>query len=491
MKMLYSRCAGLDVHKKSVCACIRISQGQQTSQVMRTFGTFTEDLEGLRDWLREHKVNHVAMESTGVLWIPVWNVLEQCEMEFTLTLINPQHVHALPGHKTDRKDGQRIAELLQYGLLKGSFIPPPPIRELRDLSRRRTHLQGDRNRVINRIRRLLETANIKLGSVVSDITGRTASLILGEICRGNQIPEELVKLAQASLKNKRAELISSLKGFYSEHFRWLLTEAVQDLAHLDRKLQPLDRQLAQRLRAHPDLIRRLCTIPGVDFTTAAVIVAEIGSDMSRFPDAAHLVSWAGLCPGNNESAGKRFSSCMRKGNRYLRRVLTQSAWSITHKKDCFLTSLFWRVAARGGRKKAAMAVANRILTIAWHIINNESTAYREIGGNHHDRLHPERSARRLMRRLEQIGFEVTVKPKIAEPAPVQESVAPSPSTVGRQIRRSRAAILASSTSHKKPEVTPADPTICRRCARWGIACIHVRNAGRCSPTVTQSTESVT
>ncbi len=455
--MLYSRCAGLDVHKKNVCACIRISQGQQTSQEMRTFGTFTEDLEGLRDWLREHKVSHVAMESTGVFWIPVWNVLEQCETKFALTLINPQHVHALPGHKTDRKDGQRIAELLQYGLLKGSFIPPPPIRELRDLSRRRTHLQGDRNRVINRIRRLLETANIKLGSVVSDITGKTASLILGEICRGNCTAEELVKLAQASLKNKRAELISSLKGFYSEHFRWLLTEAVQDLAHLDGKLQPLDRQLAKRLLAHTDLIRRLCTIPGVDFTTAAVIVAEIGLDMSRFPDAGHLVSWAGVCPGNNESAGKRFSGRMRKGNRYLRRVLTQSAWSITHKKDCFLTSLFWRVAARGGRKKAAMAVANRILTIAWHIINNEGTGYREIGGNHHDRLHPQRSARRLMRRLEQIGYEVSVKPKSAEPTLVPEPTTPPTCSAGRRSRRSRSVIPASGTPHKKPEGKPAAP----------------------------------
>ena len=326
--------------------------------------------------------------------------------------------------------------------------------------------------------------------MVSDITGKTASLILGEICRGNQIPEELVKLAQASLKNKRAELISSLKGFYSEHFRWLLTEAVQDLAHLDRKLQPLDRQLAQRLRAHPDLIRRLCTIPGVDFTTAAVIVAQIGSDMSRFPDAAHLVSWAGVCPGNNESAGKRFSGAMRKGNRYLRRVLTQSAWSITHKKDCFLTSLFWRVAARGGRKKAAMAVANRILTIAWHIINNEGTAYREIGGNHHDRLHPERSARRLMRRLEQIGFEVSVKPKRAEPTPIPEPATPPTCSKGRQSRRSRTAIPASGSTQKQG-VSPADPSICRRCAHWGIACIHVRNAGRRSPALTQPTESIT
>jgi transposase len=429
------------------------------------------------------------MESTGVFWIPVWNVLEQCEANFVLTLINPQHVHALPGRKTDRKDGQRIAELMQYGLLKASFIPPPPIRELRDLSRRRAHVQEDRNRVINRIRRLLETANIKLGSVVSDITGKTASLILAAICRGNCTPEELVKLAQASLKNKRTELMASLKGFYSEHFRWLLRESVQDLATLDGKLEPLDRQLGKRLLPYADPIRRLCTIPGVDFTTAAVIVAEIGWDMSRFPDAAHLVSWAGLCPGNNESAGKRFSGRMRKGNRYLRRVLTQSAWSVTHKKDCFLTSLFWRVAARGGRTKAAMAVAHRILTIVWHILQTEGAVYREVGESHADRLHPQRSARRLVRRLEQIGFEVSVKLKSVEPAPTP--AAPPAKAAHRRSRKSQQATPASTTPHPKTEAIPADPGVCRRCARWGIACIHVRNAKRRSPASASPTESVT
>jgi hypothetical protein len=300
----------------------------------------------------------------------------------------------------------------------------------------------------------------------------------------------LVKLAQASLKNKRTELIASLKGFYSEHFRWLLTEAVQDLAHLDHKLEPLDQQLAKRLLPYEDLIRRLCSIPGVDFTAAAVIVSEIGFDMSRFPDAAHLVSWAGLCPGNNESAGKRFSGCMRKGNRYLRRVLTQSAWSITHKKDCFLTSLFWRVSARGGRTKAAMAVAHRILTIAWHIIQNEGAVYRELGESHQDRLHPQRSARRLLHRLEKLGFDVSVKPK-AEPAPAPESAAPLSIKLNSRSRRSKSATPASTTPQQTPEASPADPNVCRRCARWGIACIHVRNAKRHSQPLAPPEESVT
>ncbi len=328
MNLVYQCCAGLDVHKKSVSACIRIQQGEQTRIETALFGTFTADLERLRDWLQQYGVQQIAMESTGVFWMPVWNVLERDDSKrFELTLINPQHVHALPGRKTDQRDCRRIAELHQYGLLRSSFIPPAPVRELRDLTRRRTHLQGERNRVLNRIRRLLETANIKLGSVVSDISGKTAMLIMAEIVRGNCDPASLSELAQASLKNKKAELMSSLHGFYSDHFQWLLGQALHELRYLDKTLDQVDRQLAKHLRPHADLVRRLCTIPGVDFTTAAVILAEVGFDMTRFADAAQLASWAGLCPGNNESAGKRFSSRTRKGNRYLRRAGMRAACS--------------------------------------------------------------------------------------------------------------------------------------------------------------------
>jgi transposase len=477
MELLYGRCAGLDVHKKSVSACILITDGNQTRKETATFRTFTADLERLCKWLEEHQVNHVALESTGVFWIPVWNILERSPTGFKLTLINPQHMHALPGHKTDQKDCERIAELLQHGLLKGSFIPPRPIRELRDVTRRRTHLQSDRNRVLNRIRRLLETANFKLGSVVSDINGRTAHLILDELADGHCDPKELAQLAKASLKNKKIELAASLHGFYSEHFRWLLSEAVQELADLDRKLEQVDKRLAKQLQPHADLILRLCTIPGVDFTTAAVIVAEIGLDMSRFPDAAHLSSWAGLSPGNNESAGKRYSSSTCKGNRYLRRILTQSAWSLMRKKDCYLTALFRRVSIKGGRKKAALAVAHRMLIIAWHIIQ-DGTVYKELGGNHYDRLHPDRSARRLIKRLEQIGFQVAVKKTPPESAPTSDpavSVLKEPACNDHQSRRSKLPITDTS-SPRAAKKKPADPALCRRCARWGIPCIHVRNA---------------
>lgn len=461
MNILYPCCAGLDVHKKSVSACIRIRRGNRTEIKTAVFATFTQDLEDLGHWLEQNEVRQVAMESTGVYWTPVWNILERCDGPFELTLVNAQHVHALPGRKTDRQDCQRIAELLQYGLLRGSFIPPRPVRELRDLTRRRTHLQQDRNRIINRIERLLETVNIKLRSVLSDLTGKTATLILQEMVRGGSNPDRLVELAKGSLRRKKKELAASLKGFFTEHFRWLLGEALQELGALDRKLLAMDKRLAECLRPHGDLILRLCTIPGVDFTTAATILAEVGFDMSRFPDAGHLASWAGLCPGNNESAGKRFSGRTRKGNRYLRRALVQSAWSILRKKDCFLTAFFYRVAVRRGMKKSAIAVARRMLTIAWHIIG-EGGVYQELGGNYYDRLRPERTARRLSRRLEQIGFKVTLQPQESVPQKITPPAAPGTRTPSRS-------------------PVAADPAVCRRCAKWGIPCIHARNAMLRSP----------
>jgi transposase len=276
VRLLYRRCAGLDIHKSSVSTCIRIRHRTNIEIETAVFGTFTEQLQQLRDWLRRHRIRQVAMESTGVYWIPVWNVLEECG-EFELTLVNPQQVRALPGSKTDRRDAGRIAELLQYGLLRGSFIPPRPVRELRDLTRRRTHLQSDRNRVINRISRLLETANIKLGSVISDLTGRTGTLILEQISYGCTNAEQLTGLARGTLKKKKAELALSLHGFYSEHFRWLLEEALDELRHLNRKLLEVDKRIGESVKPHIELIGRLCTIPGIEFTTATTIIAEIGS----------------------------------------------------------------------------------------------------------------------------------------------------------------------------------------------------------------------
>ncbi|CAA9288804.1 MAG: Mobile element protein, partial [uncultured Chloroflexia bacterium] len=304
MKLVYARCAGLDVHKKTVNVCIRRGKGNKVEVIRGMFCTFTEDLERMRDFLHQHKVHRVVMESTGVYWIPIWNVLEQSAWMFNVVLVNPQHVRALPGQKTDEKDCERLAELGQYDMLRGSFIPPPQVRRWRDLTRRRTHLQQDRNRLINRICRLLETANLKLSSVVSDIVGKTGWAILNAIARGEADVDALAGLACGSLKGKRAELRAALRGFITPHFRWLLKELLEDLSRLDAKLTGLDALIREAMKDHQAEIQRLCTIPAVKETTAWTILAELGTDMSRFCDAAHVASWAGLCPGNCESAGK-------------------------------------------------------------------------------------------------------------------------------------------------------------------------------------------
>jgi transposase len=441
MKLLYRRCAGMDVHKSSVGVCMRRRvKGGHFEVEEAVFGTFTQDLERLRQWLKERNVRQVAVESTGVYWIPVWNVLESGKRKFELTLVNPTTVRALQGQKTDRIDARRIAEFLQYGLLRGSFIPPKPVRQMRELTRMRVHIQQDRNRVINRIGRLLETVNIKLGSVASNIAGKSGRAILRRIAEGPQQPEELAKLALGVLKHKTPELILALDGRPDPHFRWILARLLQKLEGLDTELAGIDARLCEEFLPHEDLLRRLCTIPGVDKTTARVILAELGIDMEQFSSAARAASWAGLCPGNSESAGKRFSGRTRKGDRYLRRILVQSGWAAARTRDCFLAALFNRIAHRRGFKKAVVAVAHRILTIAWSIIRNGSE-YQERGGDHFDRLHPERTVRKLTQRLERIGFAVTVKRAVGRPPLV------------------------------KP---PMPPTSCVTCWRFGVTqCIHL------------------
>jgi transposase len=448
MKLVYGRCAGLDVHKQSVFVCVRRAKGKQVEAITATFGTFTEDLESLREFLRRHQVQRVVMESTGVYWIPVWNVLERSQSwKFDMVLVNPQQVRALPGEKTDPEDSARLAELGQYSLLRRSFIPPQPIRQLRDLTRRRAHLQQDRNRVMNRIERLLQTVNIKLSSVASDIFGKTGQLILHALAKGESEPGELSRLAKGSLKGKRVELARATDGVADDHFRWLLRELLDEMRRLNEKLAELEARIRRHVEPYQEVIRRLCTIPGVQEVTAWTLIAELGVDMTVFADAAHAASWAGLCPGNCESAGKRQSGRTRKGNRYLRRALVQSGWTVTRKKDCFLTALFYRIAARRGMKKAALAVAHRILIIAY-LVMREGVTYREAGGDYFDRLHPERTARRLTRRLERIGFEVSLTP-----VSHSQAVAPEPGIPDDAAPKRRAC----------------------KCAKWGIPCIHVRN----------------
>jgi transposase len=442
MKLLYRRCAGLDIHKDSVTACVRrrVDGSGETKTEEAVFGTWTQDLVRLRQWLREQQVRQVAMESTGVYWIPVWNVLEGGgQGALQLTLVNPATVRALQGKKTDRIDARRIAEYLQYGLLRGSFVPPKPIRELRELTRMRAHIQEDRNRVINRIGRLLETVNIKLGSVASNIVGRSGRAMLQMLAEGVERPERLADAAVGRLRQRMPELLVALEGRADEHFRWVLGKLLRRLEELDAELADVDTRLNREMADHTDLIERLCTVPGIDRITAQVLIAELGTDMSQFPTAAHVASWAGLCPGNAESAGKRFSGKTRKGNRYLRRILVQSAWAAARTRDCFFGALFARIAHGHGAKKAAVAVAHRLLQVVYHLIK-EGGVYRERGGDYFDHRNPTRTAKKLKQRLERIGFEVTLQRKPLDP------VAPA-------------------------QVVPAE--ICSKCHRWRLGqCIH-------------------
>ena len=463
MKILCRRCAALDIHKKTVCACIREAHKDgEVSMEQETFETFTDSLEALADWLRQRKVRRVAMESTGVYWIPVWNVLESKRLE--LTLVNPTLVKALPGSKTDAKDAARIAELHQYGLLRGSFIPPRPVRRLRDWVRRRVQLVQDQNRVANRIDRLLQTANVKLASVASDILGVSGHRMLWAMAGGETHPEKLAELALGKLQDKHSDLLRAFGGRYSDHFRSQLQDLLEDYDHRQEKLDRLERDIGQRYQEHADVVARLDGIPGVNAITAWTLLAEMSWDLSSFPDADHMASWAGLCPGNRESGGKRMSGKTRKGNRYLRRALTQVGWAISRCTDGnFLTSLFYRIASRRGRKKANIAVAHRVLMIAYHIIR-DGAVYQELGGDYFDRLHPERTKKRLIRRLENLGLEVVVKPKTTtDGSPTTTPVGDGAAKPKRPYRRTRRSKLAN------PQTVA-----CPKCARWGCPCFHAR-----------------
>lgn len=329
MEVLYPCCCGLDVHKKSVTACVLWAQAKgKARKEKRRFGTFTQDLLKLSDWLRECGVTHVAMESTGVYWKPVWNILDG-QFEEVL-LINAQHIKAVPGRKTDQKDSEWIADLLQHGLLKGSFVPPQATRELRDLTRYRVSLAQECNRVANRIQKVLEDANIKLASVATDALGASGRAMLDAIVAGQPDAEQLAQMSKGLLRNKIPDLKLALQGRVTEHHRFLLKEMLDDLRHVEAKMTMLEKEIEQRLRPFQDEVDRLCTIPGVDRVTAWGLLSEIGLNMDQFPSAGHLASWAGMCPGNFESAGKRLSGRTRKGSAFLRRHLCQAGWAGIH-----------------------------------------------------------------------------------------------------------------------------------------------------------------
>ena len=360
MRVVYQRCAGLDVHKRTVVGC-RIVPDEKGDwyRETRTFGTMLEDLLALRDWLAAVQITHVAMESTGVYWKPVFNILEG---EFEVLLVNAKHIKFVPGRKTDVKDAQWIAELLQHGLLKASFIPEAPQRELRELVRYRTHLIDERTREVNRVHKVLEDANIKLSSVATDIMGVSAREMLAALIAGKDDPAALAQLAKARMRNKIEELERALKGRIKDSHRLLLALHLRHIDEINVMLEELEREIEQLMPPfdEDDLVARLDTIPGVDKKTAQVIIAELGTDMSRFESAGHAASWAGLAPGKNESAGRNRSSKTAKANRYLKTALVQAAQAAGRSKDNYLSSQFGRLAARRGKKRAAVAIAHSI-----------------------------------------------------------------------------------------------------------------------------------
>jgi len=407
VKVKFSRCCGIDVHKDRLTACVLIleTDGRQVVR-KKEFETHIRGLENLRLWLYANKVMQVAMESTGVYWKPVWNVLNG---HFGLLLVNPHHMHNIPGRKTDAADSEWIADLLAHGLLKPSFVPPTEIQDLRDWTRYRVKLVGERNRVHNRIGKVLEDTNLKLGSVVSDILGVTGRLILDAIVKGQQDPGWLADYARGSLRCKKEALKKVLRGRVRQHHRDVLTELMEDMRRVEEKISRVEAKLAVLMEPYAEQVTRLMTIPGVDVLTAWTIVAELGVDMSKFPSSKHAASWAGLVPGSNESAGKRKRARTRHGNVWLRRALSQSAWVVSRKKDCYLTAVFRRRSrGEGGKKRATMATAHQILVIAYCILRDGSV-YRELGGDYFDKLNPARVLKRITKRAERLGYAVKLE----------------------------------------------------------------------------------
>jgi len=406
MEVLYRVCCGLDVHKKTVVACLRFPgpNGKRAEEV-RTFGTTTRELLKLADWLTAAGCTHIAMESTGVYWRPVYQILEGT---FQLLLVNAQHVKMVPGRKTDIKDCQWIAQLLEHGLLRSSFVPPAPLRELRELTRYRRQLIEEHTREVNRVHKLLETANIKLGDVASDVFGASGRAMLKALIAGERDAATLADLARGLLRKKEAQLREALMGRVTDHHIFMLQGLLHHVEFLDRQIALFDARIEEQTRPFAAALERLDTITGVARRSAEQIVAELGDDMSRFPTAAHAASWTGLCPGNNESAGKRKSGKTRKGNRWLRATLVECARGAVRARDSYLAAQYHRIARRRGDKKAIVAVGHSILVAAWHVLRDGVT-YRDLGPGYFDRLNRERLIRHYTQRLAELGA-ATVAP---------------------------------------------------------------------------------
>ncbi len=406
MEQLVERVAGLDVHKKTIAVCVRVpGERGERAQYVRTFGTTATELVTLRDWLEAHPVTHVALESTGIYWKPVDYVLEEV---MTCLLVNAMHVKKVPGRKTDVQDCVWLAQWLEHGLLRGSFVPPPPLRELRDLTRYRKVLLQERTREANRLHKVLEDAGIKLAAVATDILGVSGRAMLQALVGGTTDPDVLADLARGTLRKKLPALRQALAGHFRAHHAFMVSQHLAHLEYLDEAVTTLSTRIGEALAPFASELARLDTIPGVAQRTAEVLIAEIGVDMSRFPTAQHLASWAGLCPGQNESAGKHKSARTRSGNKWLRVALIEAASMACRTRNTAFAARYHRIARHRGHKKAVVAVAHAMLVTAYHLLARQ-VDYQEPGADYFDRRHPERATRRAVRALERQGYRVTLE----------------------------------------------------------------------------------
>jgi transposase len=407
MEIIHRRCAGLDVHEAFVVVCRRrLDEDGPVQKETREYSTMTNDLLRLADWLAEGGVTHVAMESSGVFWKPIWNVLED---RFTILLVNARHVKQVPGRKTDISDAEWLAQLLQHGLLQASFVPPTPIRDLRDLTRHRTSLLQERTRAVNRIHKVLEDANIKLSAVASDIMGVSGRAMLEALIAGDTDAAHLADLARRRLRSKRDALIAALTGRVRPHHRFLLQTLLTQVDFLSRQIEHLNGRIDEQLRPFAEALTLIQTIPGLKRRAGECVLAEVGPSMTTYASAAHLCSWAAICPGHDETGGKRRSGKTRRGNRWLRGALTEAAWAAARTKNSYPAGQYRRLASRRGKKRAIVAVSHSLLIAVYHVLRT-GVPYQDLGAAHFDRLAPQQLTRHLVKRLERLGHKVTLEP---------------------------------------------------------------------------------